>query len=186
MLPLIAVFLSQGIINVTSNPVFSDVKENDVSNDEVNQFLDHYLELTDDRGAPKRNSFPQPKPRQRSDADNKSPIGYFPDERERDDANSRNGYLAKIYQTLVGIRETDQQLQQLCRKLSASRNEDYSAMIKRVIVCGERRRAAVDEPNNMESDEIQSLEILVSDLPSGGVQLAGFSRNDANNMDHFM
>ena len=67
---------------------------------------------------------------------------------------------------LVNMRKEDEKLQDLCTKLSASRSEKLSSFIKRVFVCGEKNLNQRNEEisNKMETDEIKSLALIVSDL----------------------
>ena len=83
-----------------------------------------------------------------------------------EEVRSSNAYLTSIYKMLVNMRKEDEKLRDLCTKLSTSRSEKLSSFIKRVFVCGERKVNQRNEEisNKMETDEIESLTLIVSDL----------------------
>ena len=85
---------------------------------------------------------------------------------EDDEVKIRNTYLTSIYKMLVNMRKEDEKLQDLCTKLSASRNGKLSSFIKRIFVCGENdlNRRNEEMSNKMETHEIESLALIVSDL----------------------
>ena len=80
---------------------------------------------------------------------------------------------------LINMREEDEKLKDLCTKLSALRSEKLSSFIKRVFVCGEKdlnRQYEETTSHEIVSDEIESLEMKVSDITSPMMEEAGFPR----------